>query len=366
MIRLIFPEDGAQISVLSPAHREYIRRHMSGSLDRGEFDESVTDFIAQPQNEIFIAARTNLTYPSAVFFRWSCDDPVRVNDIRVSENPDMSGPETVTIGRIFPVAGEGDGSVFCCAVTNFKTGRDYFWQVVTEDGGKSEIRRLFVAPDVLRPIYLSGGSNVRDLGGWMTKHGRRVRQGLLYRGVEIESVEGEKDHNLTDEGRAALAHELAVRTDLDLREESLDGDVRHGEWFGIRHIVAPLDTWCGILEEDGSARLKAVFDVLLDFENYPIYFHCYAGADRTGTLAAFLLFLLGVSYSDVKLDFGITTLSTCDHRNWELHGYRERFLALLRERYPGAADHAELMESHLLSLGIEKDQIRKLKEFLLE
>ena len=43
--------------------------------------------------------------------------------------------------------------------------------------------------------------------------------------------------------------------------------------------------------------------------NYPIYFHCNAGADRTGTLAILIEALLGVSEEDITKDFELTTFS---------------------------------------------------------
>ena len=44
-------------------------------------------------------------------------------------------------------------------------------------------------------------------------------------------------------------------------------------------------------------------------ENYPIYFHCRGGADRTGSYAFVLGALLGMSLDDLILDYEITSLS---------------------------------------------------------
>lgn len=51
---------------------------------------------------------------------------------------------------------------------------------------------------------------------------------------------------------------------------------------------------------------REIFRVLADKENYPVYFHCIAGADRTGTVAFIINGLLGVSYEDLTRDFELT------------------------------------------------------------
>jgi protein-tyrosine phosphatase len=42
----------------------------------------------------------------------------------------------------------------------------------------------------------------------------------------------------------------------------------------------------------------------------PLLFHCHAGKDRTGIVAAVVLSLLGVARDDVVADFALTNLAT--------------------------------------------------------
>ena len=60
--------------------------------------------------------------------------------------------------------------------------------------------------------------------------------------------------------------------------------------------------------------LRDIFAVLSDESNYPVYFHCNAGADRTGTLAFLIEGLLGVSYADTIRDFELTSFSKFGER----------------------------------------------------
>ena len=60
--------------------------------------------------------------------------------------------------------------------------------------------------------------------------------------------------------------------------------------------------------------IKQAMELLADENNYPIYFHCSAGADRTGTFAYLVNGLLGVPYEDLVKDFEITSFSTYGNR----------------------------------------------------
>lgn len=142
--------------------------------------------------------------------------------------------------------------------------------------------------------------NVRDLGGWACDGGT-VKYGLLIRGGRI-----------TAEDRNVLVGELGVQHEIDLRgkegRDPSDGDVATESplgvdvWFTIAdkaasYALTPVATW--------QLYLRCVIDAVTHRE--PVYFHCTAGADRTGTLACVLEGLLGMSQSDIDKDYELTT-----------------------------------------------------------
>lgn len=158
--------------------------------------------------------------------------------------------------------------------------------------------------DALRWIRTRDNSaeawNVRDLGGWACDGGT-VKYGLLIRGGRIAAAD-----------RAVLVGELGVQHEIDLRgkegRDPSDGDVATESplgsdvWFTIAdkaasYALTPVATW--------QLYLRCVIDAVTHRE--PVYFHCTAGADRTGTLACVLEGLLGMSQSDIDKDYEITT-----------------------------------------------------------
>jgi protein-tyrosine phosphatase len=183
-------------------------------------------------------------------------------------------------------------------------------------------------------IPIPGVPNLRDLGGWPTRGGGRVRRGLVYRGAEPFALD--------DEGRAQFA-ELGLRTVYDLRSAAEcerkpdtvpDGarrvfvdvmaDSSHGAPVHVAQLLddpTKADTMLAegksvFLFERGYRELVVLpsarasyctfFNGLAAAANRPALFHCTTGKDRTGWAAAALLMLLGVSDDDVMRDYLLT------------------------------------------------------------
>lgn len=182
-------------------------------------------------------------------------------------------------------------------------------------------------------IPLASVPNLRDVGGYATQDGRRVKRGLLYRSTELDKLAGDDltafsrlgirtvfdlrteeerraqpDHVpedvrlvvcdvLADSQHAAPAQLLKALTD-PVAAERLLGDGRAAALFqqGYREIVS--------LPSALTAYRRMIVDVLDD--RRPALFHCTTGKDRTGWGAAAILTLLGVSEENVFADYMIT------------------------------------------------------------
>jgi protein-tyrosine phosphatase len=183
-------------------------------------------------------------------------------------------------------------------------------------------------------IAISAVPNLRDLGGWPTKGGGRVRWGLVYRSTALDRLEGadmatfaalgirsvydlrtkgeraaQPDHLppgteyvvldvIKDSAVAAPAKLLDVRSDPKAAEEMLGGG--KGEPLfenGYREIVS-LPSAC--------AAYHRLFMELTQDQHRPALFHCTTGKDRTGWAAASLLLLLGVPDDLVMQEYLLT------------------------------------------------------------
>lgn len=169
----------------------------------------------------------------------------------------------------------------------------------------------------LRPrrITLERVFNFRDLGGYTASEHRTVRWGLIYRADGIHRLEG---------GDLARVAGLGIRTVLDLRtrgeladhgrvaSESIAATYRHLpllEQVWERDLPAAEIDAVGFLAgrylemlDTGASSIVTALAAMADAARLPLVFHCSAGKDRTGVLAAILLSVLGVSDDDIAAD----------------------------------------------------------------
>ena len=170
-----------------------------------------------------------------------------------------------------------------------------------------------------RFVPLDGAFNFRDLGGLPTHDGGTTRSGLMFRSDAL--------HHLVP-GDVDLLTELGMRTVIDLRSEmELDRTGRGplGE-TDMQWLHAPLshgDPAAGnvlpqALQDGDLGRhyvtslaertetLATVIAHLASRDNLPAVFHCTAGKDRTGMVAALVLSLVGVPDDVIVHDYTLT------------------------------------------------------------
>ena len=203
----------------------------------------------------------------------------------------------------------------------FMPGKTYYWKV-EGDSGFSETDAFLTLDVPVRIIETEGAHNVRDIGGWKTKDGRTVKYGMLYRGGQLNGYAGMEA--MTDKGKYVFDEILNIKSELDLRRPGKDDGGQSECWCNSekkKKKVSLSQFSCIIPEFEESASgiakyissspqaIKEIFEFLGNENNYPIYFHCNAGADRTGTLAFLINGLLGVSYEDLTRDFETTSFT---------------------------------------------------------
>lgn len=225
-------------------------------------------------------------------------------------------------------------------------------------------------------------ANFRDLGGFRGLHGRRIQTGRLYRSATLDWM---------TRSDARFAHaELGVRTVIDLRaaHEVRAGDDHPLFQLGVARAHLPFSNalveagWSCLSSDSLESYLlplqhardsvRAAVDQLAVPDTLPAVVHCAAGKDRTGTLVALLLEVLGVSDEDIEADYRASephlaramTIAGGDPEveAHELEIYPDSLLGTLawvRETFGGA-------EAYFLVCGVEEPTIRRLRESLLE
>ncbi|WCJ47481.1 tyrosine-protein phosphatase [Levilactobacillus brevis] len=87
-----------------------------------------------------------------------------------------------------------------------------------------------ISQKVNRPIHLEGGENMRDLGGYRTKSGQRVKMGKVLRSASLEKLTAtdvlnlQVNHQLTEIVEASV---LGTRSNYDDDDQGMYDDVAH-------------------------------------------------------------------------------------------------------------------------------------------
>ena len=143
------------------------------------------------------------------------------------------------------------------------------------------------------------GQNIRDLGGWACDGGT-IKYGMLYRGADVFPT----DPYI----RPILVGECGVRMELDLRGKQ-EEPVRDSSALGnIGYCCPETYVWYSLSNTVAWREiLRCIFDCVLT--TTPVYFHCSAGMDRTGTVACIIEALLGVNQSNIDKDYELSSFA---------------------------------------------------------
>ena len=99
-----------------------------------------------------------------------------------------------------------------------------------------------------------------------------------------------------------------------------------------------------------ATRIGRALRILADPTRCPLVFHCAAGKDRTGVVAAIVLDLLGVRDDDIADDYSLSRLGMDRFRAWIIETYPEAADAMSDQPQAFLAAPAEAM--HLFLSGL--------------
>lgn len=197
------------------------------------------------------------------------------------------------------------------------------------------------ATEPARKLTLSGCVNFRDLGGYPTTDGRRIRWRTLFRADGLSRLDEQDCSKLAGLGLATVI-DLRTRDEVEQRgrfpEGAFEVEYHH---LPLTDVLPPpedlaryeepvfVSTRYRDLFSRGSASLARAVEVLAEPGALPAVFHCSAGKDRTGILAALVLGFLGVPRHVIVDDYALSAEAMI------------ALLARLKVEYADAADEVE-------------------------
>ena len=225
----------------------------------------------------------------------------------------------------------------------------------------------------------------------MTESGRKVKQGLVYRGGELTktafdgTIPNIQKHIVTcdDETIAVLHDELNIRTEVDLRTSGRETNNQSKSDLGddVAFVQDPTGSGYATMWNQSNASTLAIYkDVFKKLgaatPDNAVYFHCWGGADRTGTIAFLLDGLLGVSYLEACMDYEFTSFDTIHTRirqeAWRDNSGTYDFTSLTNGMmsstyYAEDKTFSEVVEGWMKAkVGLTDEEISSIRENLLE
>ncbi len=266
-------------------------------------------------------------------------------------------------------------------IDNLMPGRKYYYKVRLQLLGKGILESetaSFETYGLPRILKIDGVRNFRDIGGKPAYNGRRTCFNKVFRSAQLGGI---TEAGLSEIAKLNIKTELDLRNDTDIQNALLETENReiigasaagipnylhwngNGTWMLYHKTGAVTNKFFENIENT-SRNLR----LFTDSSVYPILIHCVGGADRTGTICAFLEMLCGVSENDVAIDY-----ETTNHRyrtesvfpKLGMTMYYARFIAYIKE-FPGK----DLMEKTgyiaKTMFGLNDEEIKAIRENLTE
>ena len=184
-------------------------------------------------------------------------------------------------------------------------GRNYYKLVATfaNNAGTEEsaIHHFDVDSTCPRNLTIGGMTNCRDMGGRVTEDGGVVKQGLVYR---TSGYMYDYNTEITADGITEMLNHLKVKTEVNVADNTNYNLNLSGT--NVVNLLMDYDsngTYSSNHLSRNAESLKQFFNLLADTTNYPVFFHCRIGTDRTGLCAIMLNGLLGVPMNEIYQDY---------------------------------------------------------------
>lgn len=349
-----FTFDAAQIGVAQDIHTADQNKYLN--LGKEYYTITSSDLSSCNAN-----GNTDASKPNKVSVKWDFNAPagktVSKYQLVFGQKEDLSDGYTV------------DGTTAnSISFYNPYLGNNYFKVIANlSDGSKAEsgVEIFKVTTQAPRNLYVGNMPNVRDMGGRTTYAGGKIKQGLIYR------TAGNKFDNrssIDDECKNILTQQLKVKTEINVANSTSN----NVNLSGVKLVNAFMDY--GATPYSNLARnaekIRQVMDTLADENNYPVFYHCRIGTDRTGITGMMIGGLLGIPFNEVFQDYCFSNFAPIDGQRYpnkpsDPNGddpakYIDEILAM-----PGN-NYQEQTYNALLSIGVPAETLNKVIDIMTE
>ncbi|ORX64930.1 hypothetical protein BCR32DRAFT_286772 [Anaeromyces robustus] len=210
-------------------------------------------------------------------------------NVTYGQKPDLSdGYSIVTTNKFASLINSYLGINYFRITTNFTDG--------SKD--QSNIHTFKVDETCPRNLTIEGLTNCRDLGGRILEDGGKIKQGLIYR---TSGNFYDYHTTYTQAGKIEMLEHLKFKTEINVSDGlnfnlNLPGTI-------VKNFNMDYGGNASHHFSRNSESLKNFFNILADSKNYPIFFHCRIGTDRSGLCAIILYGLLGVPLNEIYQDY---------------------------------------------------------------
>ena len=307
------------------------------------------------------SGNSNVSTPNKVTVNWNFTVP---SGKTVSKFQLLYGQRS-DLSDAYTVEGSTANSI---SFYNPYLGDNYFKVIANFSDGTKEASPIKIFKvDTQAPRNISAGNmpNVRDMGGRSTYAGGKIKQGLIYRGA------GNKFDNRTSinsECTNVLTKQLKIKTEINVANSTGNNINLSGGKVVNAYMDYGSTPYSNLARN--AEKIRQVMDVLSDINNYPVFYHCRIGTDRTGITGMMIGGLLGIPFNEVFQDYCFSNFAPIDGQRYpnkpsDPNGgdpakYIDEILAMPGKNYQEQSYNA------LLSIGVPAETLSKIIDIMTE
>ena len=245
-------------------------------------------------------------------------------------------------------------------------GRNYYQLIATftdDTTDETPIRHFEVDSTYPRNLTIAGMTNCRDIGGRVLEDGGRIKQGLIFR------TSGKNQNgSLTDATTEEMINHLKLKNEINLAGDSNSYNLKLAGTTLFEDSRMDTSSTGGYSHISRNAEAaKNFFNFIADENNYPLYYHCKIGTDRTGVCTILLQGLLGVSYENIYQDYLFSNFGKIgeqrtigDGNSHDIRKYMDDFMSYSGEKFQNKVYNI------LLGIGVAKETLDHIIDNLVE